>query len=145
MRLSVAVSIEPTVPRAAKLPGVDALAGFKGYGLSLFTDVLAGVLSGAQFGLTVFTDLANHDVGHVVLAIDPGAVMERAEFDARLEQLVREVKAAERIAPDREILLPGELEFRRERERAVSGIPVSVETVEALRLLAREVGVECPL
>ena len=121
------------------------IGGFKGYGLSLFTDVLAGVLSGAQFGLTVFTDMANHDVGHVFLAIDPTAVMDRAEFYARLEQLVREIKSAQPIEPDREILLPGELEFRRERDRASTGIPVDLETVEALRKLASELGVPCPL
>jgi len=121
------------------------IGGFKGYGLSLFTDVLAGVMSGALFGLSVFTDEANHDVGHVFLAIDPTAVMDRAEFEQRLEQLVSEVKSADRIDPAREILLPGELEFARERERAEEGIPVDVETVKRLRELASEIGVPCPL
>jgi uncharacterized oxidoreductase len=71
--------------------------------------------------------------------------MDRSEFNRRLEQLVREIKSAQPIEPDREILLPGELEFRRERERASTGIPVDLETVEALRKLASELGVPCPL
>jgi LDH2 family malate/lactate/ureidoglycolate dehydrogenase len=118
---------------------------FKGYGLSLFTDVVTGVMSGARFGMSCFTDITNHDVGHFFLALNPDIFMERAEFDARLEQLVGEIKSAEPIAPNGEIYLPGELEFRNEEARKKTGIPIDSATVARLRQLSAARGVICPL
>lgn len=118
---------------------------FKGYGLSLFTDVITGVLSGSLFGLSCFRDIANHDVGHFFLALNPDIFMPRSEFQTRLEQLVSEIKSAEPIEPGGEIYLPGEMEFRREQERLESGIPIDHRTVNRLRELAAERKVECPL
>lgn len=133
-------------------PGKNAIVGtqypigeFKGYGLSLFTDVVAGVMSGSLFGITCFTDIANHDVGHFFLAINPDTFIGRAQFEARLEQLIAEVKQAEPIEPGGDIYLPGELEFRTQEERQSSGIPIDRVTVERLRKLAAERTVDCPL
>jgi len=119
---------------------------FKGYGLSLFTDIVTGVLSGSLFGTQVFTDLSNHDVGHFMFALNPEIYMDRNEFDHRIEELVAQIRAAEPIDPDSPIYLPGELEFLREQERmAGGGIPVDAETVEGLRRLAQERSVACAL
>lgn len=118
---------------------------FKGYGLSLFTDVITGVLSGSLFGLSCFTDVTNHDVGHFLLALNPEVFMPRPEFQARLEQLVTEIKSAQPIEPGGEIYLPGELEYRREQQRLQAGIPVDQNTVIRLRELAHERGITCPL
>jgi L-2-hydroxycarboxylate dehydrogenase (NAD+) len=118
---------------------------FKGYGLSLFTDTITGVLSGSLFGLNCFTDVTNHDVGHFLLALNPDTFMPRAEFQARLEQLVAEIKAAEPIELGGEIYLPGELEYRREQQCLKEGIPVDQNTVGKLRELAQEGGIACPL
>ena len=133
-------------------PGKNAIVGtqypigeFKGYGLSLFTDVVAGVMSGSLFGMTCFTDIANHDVGHFFLAINPDIFIGRAQFETRLEQLIAEVKQAEPIEPGGEIYLPGELEFRTQEERRSTGIPIDRVTVERLRKLAAERVVDCPL
>lgn len=128
-------------PLGTQLP----IGDFKGYGLSLFTDVIAGVLSGSLFGTQVFTDLANHDVGHFVLALNPATFMAPAEFQARLAELVAQVKGAAPIEPGGAIYLPGELEFRREEEAERTGIPVDRATVERLRGMAAERGVACPL
>jgi len=118
---------------------------FKGYGLSFMTDVLAGVLTGAKFGKTVFQEETHFDVGHTLIAINIEAFMPRDRFDERLEQLIREVKSATPINPGDEILLPGEAEFRRMRERREKGIPVSVETVGRIRGIAEELRVPFPL
>ena len=118
---------------------------YKGYGLSLVTDVLAGVMTGALFGLNVFQDDANFDVGHLLVAIDPAALLPAEDYHRRLEELVRQVKAASPIDPARPVLLPGEVEFRRMEERQRDGIPVSRETVAALRELASDIGVEFSL
>jgi LDH2 family malate/lactate/ureidoglycolate dehydrogenase len=117
------------------------MGDYKGYGLSLLTDVLSGVMTGALFGGSVFQDDTNFDVGHLLIAVDTGAFMPPEEFATRLERLIDEVKTAPPIDPGEPVLLPGEAEQERARRRLVEGIPVDVETVERLATLAGELGV----
>ena len=134
-----------TDPTAAMDGPLLPIGEYKGYGMSLITDVLAGVMTGALFGLSVFQDDTNFDVGHTMLAIDPHAFMSADEYNQRLEQLVAEVEGAKPIDPNRPVILPGAVEFERMNERQQHGIPVSRETVDGLRELARDVGVDFPL
>ncbi len=134
-----------TDPSAAMDGPLLPIGEYKGYGLSLVTDVLAGVMTGALFGLSVFQDDQNFDVGHMMIAIDPAALMRKEEFDDRLELLIKEIKETDPIDPKRPVLLPGEVEFGRMDERMQSGIPVSIETVTGLRDLAEDLDVEFTL
>jgi LDH2 family malate/lactate/ureidoglycolate dehydrogenase len=137
---------EKTTDPAAAMEGpLLPIGEYKGYGLSLITDVLSGVMTGSLFGLNVFQDESNHDVGHVMLAIDPGAFLPRDQVDARLEQLILEVKSAPPIDSARPVILPGEVEFGRMDERHANGVPLSRETVDGLRDLSRQLNVEFPL
>ena len=136
---------ETTDPGAAMDGPMLPIGEYKGYGLSLVSDVLAGVMTGALFGMNVFQDDSNYDVGHIMVAIEPQAFLTEAEFQERLEQLVAEVKAAPALDPQRPILLPGEIEFKRMEERQRDGIPVARETVDGLRELARTLAVDFPL
>jgi L-2-hydroxycarboxylate dehydrogenase (NAD+) len=119
------------------------IGDFKGYGLSLFTDVVTGVLSGSLFGADVFRELENHDVGHLLMAIEPSHFLDVDDFHARLEQLVATIRSVEAVE-GLEVLLPGEREFRREAACLRDGVPVDHKTVERLRELAVELGVACP-
>jgi len=114
---------------------------YKGYGLSLVSDVLAGVMTGALFGLSVFQDDQLYDVGHLMLAVNPYVFMPLAEFDPRLAQLVQEVQSAPPIDNGRPVMLPGEIERGRKEQRRREGVPLALETVEGLRELATELGV----
>ena len=125
-----------TDPAAAREGPMLPIGEYKGYGLSLVTDVLAGVMTGALFGMDVFQDDSNYDVGHFMLAVDPAAMMSEGEFQTRLAQLVAQVKSAPAIDAGRPVLLPGEVEFGRMEQRGEAGIPVSRETVAQLRTLA---------
>lgn len=121
------------------------IGDFKGAGFSFMTDVIAGVLSGAKFGLNVYNDLQDLDVGHCMIALDVEAFMPRDEYEARLNELIDMVKSAAPIEPGAEILLPGELELRRMKKRLIEGIPVDIETVERLRQMCADIGFLCPL
>jgi LDH2 family malate/lactate/ureidoglycolate dehydrogenase len=117
------------------------MGGYKGYGLSLVTDVLTGVMTGALFGLSVFQDDLHYDVGHVLMAIDPTAFLAADDFHRRLEELVTEVLAAPPIDPTEPVQLPGEIQFHRKEERLRTGIPIDRETVSRLKDYARELGI----
>ncbi|MXX83531.1 MAG: Ldh family oxidoreductase [Chloroflexi bacterium] len=131
-----------TDPGAAMAGPLLPIGAYKGYGLSLFTDVMTGVMTGALFGRDVFQDENNFDVGHMLVAIDPAALLPAAEVEARLEELVRQVKSAPPIDPARPVMLPGEVQFQRMAERQRTGIPVARETIVKLRPLAEELGLE---
>ena len=134
-----------TDPRAAMDGPLLPIGDYKGYGLSLVTDILTGVLTGSLFGKQVFQDDLDYDVAHTMIAIDTDAFMSRPRFEERLEAFVAEVLAAPPIDPDRPVQLPGETEQRRARERLRRGIPVDRRTVVGLRELAAELGVPCSL
>jgi LDH2 family malate/lactate/ureidoglycolate dehydrogenase len=70
--------------------------------------------------------------------------MARAEFYRRLQEFIAMVKAS-RTRPDvAEILLPGELEWRRMQEKLRTGVPVDPEIYEELRRLAAGQGIAWP-
>jgi LDH2 family malate/lactate/ureidoglycolate dehydrogenase len=117
------------------------IGDYKGYGLSLFTDVLTGVLSGSLFGTDVFQDEANFDVAHTMIAIDIEAFMDRATFDSRLQRLIDQVLAAPPIDSSRPIQLPGEAEQLRAAERQVLGIPLHRELFQTLAELSESIDV----
>jgi len=130
-----------TTNPAEVLDGIQLPIGeFKGSGLSFMTDAIAGVLSGAKFGMDCYNDLQDLDVGHCLMAFDPQAFMPLAEFEERLAELVHQVKGAAPIQPGSEILLPGELEYRRAMEAHMHGIPLDRETAAGLIEMAEEIG-----
>ena len=130
-----------TDPAAAMDGPLLPIGDYKGYGLSLVTDILTGVLTGSLFGTLVFQDDENYGVAHTMIAISTDAFMPRPRFEERLERLVAEVLAAPPIDGDRPVQLPGEAEQRRARKRLRRGIPVDRATVAGLRELAAELGV----
>ena len=133
---------ERTTSASAAMDGpLLPMGDYKGYGLSLMTDVLTGVLTGSLFGLRVFQDDTNYDVAHTMIAVDIEAFLPRPEFDERLERLIAEVKSAPPVDPEHPVRLPGEAEQVRARERMRTGIPIDRETGAGLRELAAELGV----
>ncbi|MDA0700464.1 MAG: Ldh family oxidoreductase [bacterium] len=134
-----------TDPTAAMDGPMLPIGEYKGYGLSFVTDVLAGVMTGAYFGLSVFQDESLYDVGHVMLAIDPAIFLGRERFEERLERLIAEVLSSPPIDANRPVMLPGQIEHQRMAERQRDGIPVDRATVDGLRAIAKELGVPFPL
>lgn len=130
---------------AAALDGTLLPIGdYKGYGLSLATDVLTGVLGGSAFGTHTYHDPAQLDVGHTLVAYDLSWFLGQEAFFARLAELMAMVRAS-RLRPGvEEILLPGELEWRRAREKLQRGISLDPDVYADLQQLAEERGVMWP-
>jgi LDH2 family malate/lactate/ureidoglycolate dehydrogenase len=122
------------------------IGGHKGYGLALVVGLLAGTLQGAAMGRDVIDfnkDSASPtNTGQAILVIDLRAFGDPAAFKARVDALVRDLRASERLEGVERIWLPGEQShLRRERYR-VQGIPVSPGVVADLAAMAREIGVD---
>src|SRR3712207_6570943 len=120
--------------------------GPKGYALSLMIDIMAGALTGAGFGPRINSLYDNfdepQDVGAFFQLIDISQFAEPAAFKANIDRMVEEIKSSRRAEGTEEIFLPGEIEFRIEEEREVSGIPVGAETVAELREVGRSCDVD---
>lgn len=123
-------------PAAAMDGPLVPIGAFKGTGLSIMTDILCGVLTGAAFGLTPYRDPASHDVGHMLIAIDIEHFLPFEEYLSRVRRFCDELRASTLAPGFDEILLPGELEHRRSVDRSANGIEFDLEALGALRELA---------
>ena len=137
----------PTTDAQEALEGsVLPFAGPKGYALSLMIDIMAGALTGAGFGPGINSMYDNFDdpqnVGAFFQLVDIGRFADSATFKARVDRMIEEIKSSRKAAGTEEIFLPGEIEFRTEEERMVSGIPVGAETISELREVGRNCGVD---
>lgn len=139
----------PTTDPAAALKGsVLPMAGYKGAGLALMIDILAGVLSGAAYG-THIVDLydqghEHQDVGHFLLAIDVGHFLPVEAFRTRMEAFVTDVTTQPRMPGIQRIYVPGEIEYEAAREADEVGIRLSAAGLADLKALAKSVGVSPP-
>lgn len=128
-------------PKAADSGVLLPMGDYKGYGLSLMTDILTGVLTGSLFGSQVFQDDTNFDVAHTLIAINIESFMEKKIFDQRLESLLTDVLGANPTDPEFPVQLPGEAEQLRALKRKTEGIPVDKQTVNGLQALADELSI----
>src|SRR5438067_1260796 len=110
----------------------------KGYGLSLAVEILAGILSGAGAASDEPSVFRN---GTLIVCLDPARFLPPAEFHAQVTALLGWVRSAPPAAGAKEILVPGEPEARKERQRRADGIPVDDETWRQIGECAAEAGV----
>lgn len=139
----------PTTDPQAALEGILlAVGGYKGYGITLMMDLLSGVLANSNYGPRVKAiDNSTEPAGtsHSFLAIDISAFDEVADFKARMDSYIEEIKGSRKAKGAEVIYLPGEPEFIRERERRERGIPLQPKVVEELKAAAQEYGVPLEL
>ncbi|MCB0046539.1 MAG: Ldh family oxidoreductase [Caldilineaceae bacterium] len=131
-------------PAAAMDGTLLPMGEYKGYGLSLITDVITGVLGGGGFGTLPYANPAHQDVSHQFIAYAIDWFMPRAEFYARLQEFITMIKQSATRPDVAEILLPGELEWRRMQEKRASGVPLDPEIFFELRDLAQARDVAWP-
>ena len=134
---------DPTAAMAGALLGIGH---YKGYGLSMFTDILTGVLSGGGFGLAPYQDrsIAKLDVSHTFIAIDIDWFIPLETFKTRMDAFIAEIKSSELRPSFDEILVPGEIDYRRERDYRRDGAKLDVETYDRLQILAEKLNIEFP-
>ncbi len=115
--------------------------GYKGFGLALAMDVLAGVLTGSLFGRNFTSGPGSRGCGHFFMAIDPRRFMDPAEYQKRMQELIGQVKKARpRNVGEEPVSLPGIRGWTRKDRRMQEGIPVLVSTLDLIDRLGNELG-----
>ena len=137
---------QPTTdPKAALAGTVLPFADPKGSGLAFMLDVLAGVLTGARFGAEVgslYRDLsAPERCGHFLAAVSVESFLPLPDFRRRIAHYVGMFKACRPRAGVDEVLLPGEVERRREQAAGRDGVALSAATYAGLLDIAAARGV----
>ncbi len=113
--------------------------GHKGYALALLVDLLGGALTCAGC-----TSLPEYGGGNGVLmaAIDVEAFRPLDEFVGNVDRLFTKVRESKPMPGVREILIPGEPEFREQEIRTRHGIPIDDTTWAKILTVARELQVD---
>lgn len=138
---------EPTTdPQAALGGSIQPMAGHKGFAVAVMMDVLAGVLTGAEFGRGVHGPYQARDrsgAGHLFLAMDVARFSDPDAFADRMQSLVDQLHHAPRSG-DGHISYPGEPECAAAERADREGIVLAAGTIDRLGELAAELALAPP-
>lgn len=139
--LALDVNGNPTTDASKAFEGVCLpFGGIKGSVLATMMDLMAGALTGANYGGDVKSLYFDHsepqNVGHLFFAIRPDLFMSMTDFEARMEEFNRRIKALPRASGCEEVLMPGEPEARAEVQRLSEGVPVTDNVLADLAAVA---------
>lgn len=123
-------------PEGAILPLGGAM-GFKGFGLSVMIDVFGGILSGSG---VCRDDLPRGANGVWMYFVDVSQFVDNAAYTSLIDRYVDHIKSSRKTPGTEEILMPGEIELRRQADREQTGVPVADETWRQLNELAAKFG-----
>jgi LDH2 family malate/lactate/ureidoglycolate dehydrogenase len=106
-------------------------------------DMLSGVLTGSGFLSAVHSPYKTADkssCGHFVMALNIEAMQPLAQFNARMEQWVAEVKSVPLAQGHDEVFYPGEIEARNDALNRARGISLPADTLRDLERIAAQTG-----
>lgn len=121
------------------------MAGYKGYGLSLTIDILAGVLSGAAFlnnvGKFYSEDNKCMNVGQTFIAIDPLLVCGEGFYET-MDCYVEKVRNSKSIETKSIISIPGDNKIRNKEDSINNGVLLEKTTIIRLNECLIENGLQ---
>jgi LDH2 family malate/lactate/ureidoglycolate dehydrogenase len=139
----------PTTDPQAAIDGIVLpMAQHKGYAIALMMDVLSGVLTGSGFGSNVHGPYQFEHAsqcGHLAIAIDIAAIQSVADFNARMEQLIAEIKGVPLAQGCDEVFYPGEMEARNDTRNRKEGLLLPDDTLTDLAHIAKKSGLTSKL
>ena len=112
----------------------------KGYGIAMMIDILAGLLSGAEYlnkvGKFYSTDGSCMNVGHMFTAYNPELLCD-GDFLSDADKYVECLKNS-KSQNNKEIIIPGDDRKKMRLESSKKGIEISDDVIEKLELLFEE-------
>ena len=132
---------KPTTDPVEAIKGfVLPMAGFKGYGIAMAIDLLAGSLSGASYLNKVNKFYAQNDrgmnVGQMFVAINPAMVYE-GDFLADMDTYINTLRSS-KVVEGKTIALPGDDRISKREAALAHGIELAEDTVTKLESLFGE-------
>jgi LDH2 family malate/lactate/ureidoglycolate dehydrogenase len=122
------------------LGGTRDGSSHKGYGLAAMVNILSSGLSGAQFITDPRDPAKGVEIGHFMLALDPGLFRDPQEFRDDVTRFCNELRATRPTDPDQPVLVAGDPERNTAAKRLRDGIPVLPGLLAKIRALAEHAG-----
>ena len=120
---------------------VSPMAGYKGWGMAVMVDILAGTLFGGGTGDRA-KDFADGPA-LMMIAMDIKAFNDEEKYHTDVDARIRELKDSQKAKNSKGILMPGEIEDGKYRASLESGIvEVLPENLKMVNDLAKEMGIE---
>lgn len=137
----------PTVDPSEYLKGgiLIPFGGYKGYGLAMMVELFGAVLSGSAMTKDVHAWNNNPEqsgnVGHFFMAMDISKVGDPADYKARVETLIDEIKSAKKAEGVEKIYFPGEIERDKMAKCLEVGyVDIADDTMEAVARVEAALG-----
>lgn len=119
---------------------LSPMAGPKGFGLALLTEIITGVISGGQYSknIPLMYDLQDkQSLSHFMLALDPSFFMSFDDYLTRVEDLISIIKKSKKSSNEEDLFIPGEIEFLKEKTNQNKGVPMNDNLIDELNKLAQ--------
>ena len=140
---------EPTTDPQEAIDGIILpMAEHKGYAIATIVDLLSGVLTGSGFLSAVhspYQTAEKSNCGHLLIAIRIEGFQPLADFNARMERFIAEIKGVPRAKGFDEIFYPGEMEARNDQRNRAQGLQLAEDTIDDLRRIAAQTGLQSAL
>jgi LDH2 family malate/lactate/ureidoglycolate dehydrogenase len=138
---------EPTTDPKEALEGILLpVGGPKGYGLSLIIDIMAGIMTGSNFGqgiTSLYGDLAQaQNIGHFAVLVNIEDFLAVDDFFAGMQRSRTELKSSKLVKGFTEIFLPGEIEANTLKQRTEKGAVLPLATWSVLDGWAKKFGIQ---
>ncbi len=117
--------------------------GYKGYGLAVMNEILAGILTGAGTAANTYEIKVTDNVTFLV-TIDPLAFVSRDYYDSEIRALVDYLHATKVRPGDPPVMVPGEYEWTHQRQREAHGIDIEEPVWNNIRNAAEQMKVAVP-
>jgi LDH2 family malate/lactate/ureidoglycolate dehydrogenase len=132
------------------LGGKGSAGGYKGYGLGLAVDILAGLLTGAHVGPDprllepVGLDRGIENIGHMFLAIDIARFRPINEFRQAMDRMLGALLHNPARESGDPVLYPGYPEAVAGQQSLPNGVAIAEDDIVSLSRLGDELGVRFP-
>jgi ureidoglycolate dehydrogenase (NAD+) len=125
------------------------MGGYKGYGIAMMIEVLAGMLSGSQvrdkIGGWLDEPLSKKtDHGHAFIAIDPKVFVGLDAYNQAMSTMVDSIKKEPVVEGAKPLLIPGEMEHHKRAAALQDTIPLGDDVIEYLQTAAKEASLPLP-
>ena len=137
-----------TDPAQALTGALLPFGGFKGSGISILIDLIAGLLPGGRSApeiVPLYQRLGEpQGIGQLFMALDIAAFDTLDAFIRRVDETVRRIRALPPAAGAARVFLPGELEYLRAQDYRAKGIPLPGDAVAEIERTASLFGLVPP-
>src|SRR5687767_809763 len=127
----------PTTDPQKAIDGIILpMAEHKGYAIAAMVDLMSGVLTGSGFLSKVaspYKTAEKSNCGHLMIAIDISKLQPLADFNARMEEWVSEIKSVPTAKGFDEVFYPGEMEARNDAKNRAEGLALPQDTIDDLQ------------